>query len=66
MLKKFGITLLWSGIILILIRKIIRNIYYVFSLLTLFNKFLTYGLYIVFTGIFMLFVNYLIGKLRNK
>lgn len=59
-LKNFGVTLVWSGVILILVRGIIRNIYYILSLLTLFNKFFIYGLYIVLTGILLMFINYLI------
>lgn len=65
LLKNISIPLIISGSILLAIGLVLKNIYYNFALLTLFNNVFIYGLIIFSIGIVMMFINQLIKELRK-
>ena len=65
LLKNISIPLIISGSILLAIGLVLKNIYYNFALLTLFNNVFIYGLIIFSIGIVMMFINQLIRELRK-
>jgi len=66
LLKNISIPLIISGSILLAIGLVLKNIYYSFALLTLFNNVFIYGLIIFSIGIVMMFINQLIRELAIK